>query len=116
GLIYTGTDDGVMQVTEDGGKHWRKIDAVQGVPEFTYVTDVFASSRDVNTVYATLDDWNRGNFKPYVAKSTDRGHTWKLISGDLPERSGAWSIVEDQENPNLLFAGLEFGLYGSIDG
>jgi photosystem II stability/assembly factor-like uncharacterized protein len=116
GLIYAGTDDGVIQVTEDGGKHWRQIDPIKGVPEFTYVTDVFPSSHDVNTVYVTLNDWNRGNFKPYIAKSTDRGHTWTLISGDLPERSGAWSIVEDQENPKLLFAGLEFGLYATIDG
>jgi len=116
GLIYVGTDDGLIQVSEDGGKTWRKVDPVQSVPEFTYVTDVQPSSRDVNTVFATFNDWNRGNFKPYVFKSADRGHTWTSITGDLPERSGAWSIVQDSVNPNLLFVGIEHGLYATVDG
>src|SRR5689334_22190896 len=58
GLIYAGTDDGLIQVTEDGGKHWRKVDPIAGIPEFTYVTDVQPSPRDVNTVFATFNDWN----------------------------------------------------------
>jgi photosystem II stability/assembly factor-like uncharacterized protein len=116
GLIYTGSDDGLIQVTEDGGKTWRKADPIQGLPEFTYVTDVQPSARDVNTVFATFNDWNRGNFKPYVMKSTDRGRTWTSISGDLPSRSGAWSIVQDTVNPDLLFLGTEFGLYATVDG
>ena len=116
GLLYVGTDDGLIQVSDDGGKNWRKVDPIQGAPEFTYVTDVQASSRDVNTVFATLNDWNRGNFKPYVYKSTDRGRTWTSIAGDLPQRSGAWSIVQDSVNGNLLFAGIETGLYATVDG
>jgi hypothetical protein len=116
GLLYAGTDDGLIQVSEDGGKTWRKVDPIQGVPEFTYVTDVQASSRDANTVFATLNDWNRGNFKPYVLKSTDRGRTWSSITGDLPQRSGAWSIAQDSANGNLMFAGMEFGLYATVDG
>jgi hypothetical protein len=116
GLLYVGTDDGLIQVSEDGGKHWRKAEPAPGAPEFTYVTDVLPSARDVNTVFATLNDWNRGNFKPYVYKSTDRGRTWQSISGDLPERSGAWSIAQDSAEGNLLFAGLEFGLYVTVDG
>ena len=120
GLLYVGTDDGLIQVTEDGGKNWRKVDSAAltaaGVPEFTYVTDVQPSPRDSNTVFATLNDWNRGNYKPYVIKSTDRGKTWTSIAGDLPQRSGAWSLAADTANPNLLFAGTEFGLYASVDG
>jgi photosystem II stability/assembly factor-like uncharacterized protein len=116
GLLYVGTDDGLIQVSEDGGKNWRKLDPIPGVPEFTYVTDVQASSRDVNTVFATLNDWNRGNFKPYVVRSADRGHTWTSIAGDLPDRAGAWSIVQDSVNGSLLFAGMEFGLYATVDG
>jgi hypothetical protein len=116
GLIYVGTDDGVIQVTEDGGKHWRKLDPIAGIPEFTYVTDLQPSSRDVDTVFATFNDWNRGNFKPYVMKSGDHGRTWTSIAGDLPQRSGAWSIVQDSVNPNLLFVGIEFGLYATVDG
>jgi hypothetical protein len=116
GLLYVGTDDGLIQVTEDGGRNWRKADPIQGLPEFTFVTDVQPSPRDVNTVFATFNDWNRGNFKPYVMKSADRGRTWTSIAGDLPARSGAWSIVQDAVNPNLLFVGLEFGLYATVDG
>ncbi len=116
GLLYVGTDDGLVQVTEDGGKTWRKVEGIQGLPQYTYVTDVQPSSRDVNTVFATFNDWNRGNFKPYVMKSADRGRTWASIAGDLPQRSGAWTIVQDSVNPNLLFVGLEPGLYATVDG
>jgi len=116
GLIYAGTDDGLIQVTEDGGKTWRKVEGIQGLPEYTYVTDVQPSARDASTVFATFNDWNRGNFKPYLMKSTDRGRTWTSITGDLPQRSGAWSIVQDSVDPNLLFVGLEFGLYATVDG
>ena len=115
GLIYVGTDDGLIQVTDDGGKTWRKVEGVQGLPQYTYVTDVQPSFRDVNTVFATFNDWNRGNFKPYVMKSADRGKTWTSIAGDLPERSGTWSIVEDPVNQNLLFVGTEVGLYATLD-
>jgi photosystem II stability/assembly factor-like uncharacterized protein len=116
GLIIAGTDDGVVQVTEDGGKQWRKIEAFSLVPEHTYVTDVYASPRDSGTIFVTLNNYLRGDFKPYIARSADRGRTWTLVSGDLPQRSGVWSIVQDDVNPNLLFAGLEFGVYFTVDG
>ena len=116
GLIFVGTDDGLVQVTEDGGRNWRKIEAFPGVAEHAYVTDVFASPREANTVFATFNNYQRGDFKPYVMKSTDRGRTWTSIGGDLPQRSGAWSIVQDHVNGNLLFAGMEFGVWFSVDG
>jgi photosystem II stability/assembly factor-like uncharacterized protein len=116
GLIYVGTDDGLIQVTSDGGRTWQKYEQFQGIPEHTYVTDVRASPRDVNEVFATFNDWNRGNFKPYVMKSADRGRTWTSVTGDLPERSGAWTVLQDPVNANLLFAGLEFGMYVTLDG
>jgi photosystem II stability/assembly factor-like uncharacterized protein len=116
GLIYVGTDDGLIQITEDGGKTWNKVEKFPTVAEYAYVTDVLASPREANTVFATFNDYQRGNFKPYVLKSTDRGRTWTSITGNLPERSGAWSIVQDHLNGDLLFAGLEFGVYFTIDG
>ncbi len=61
-------------------------------------------------MFVTLNDFQRGNFKPYVLKSTDLGRTWTAISGDLPQRDPAWTIVQDHVNPNLLFVGTEFGL------
>jgi photosystem II stability/assembly factor-like uncharacterized protein len=116
GLIYVGTDDGLVQVTENGGKAWRKIEQFPGVPQWTYVTDVFASPRDVNTVFATLNNWQRGDYKPYIVKSADRGKTWTNISGNLPDRHDVWAIVQDHVNGDLLFAGTEFGLFVSVDG
>ena len=116
GLIYVGTDDGLVQVTEDGGKSWRKIEQFPGVPQWTYVTDVFASPRDSNLVFATLNNWQRGDYKPYIVKSADRGRTWTNITGDLPDRHDVWSIVQDHVSGNLLFAGTEFGLFFTVDG
>jgi hypothetical protein len=116
GLIYAGTDDGLVQVTDDSGRSWRKVESFPGVPQHSYVTDVFPSPRDANTVFVTINNYQRGDFKPYVMKSTDRGRTWASVSGNLPPRSGAWSIVQDHVNGNLLFAGLEFGVWFTADG
>ena len=116
GLIYAGTDDGLVQVTEDGGKNWRRVEDFPGVPKWTYVSDVFASPRDANTVFVTLNNWQRGDYEPYIAKSTDRGRTWTDITGNLPDRHDVWSIIQDHVNGDLLFAGTEFGLFASFDG
>jgi photosystem II stability/assembly factor-like uncharacterized protein len=115
GLIYVGTDDGLIQVTDDGGKNWRKIEQFPSVPQWTYVTDVFASPREVDTVFATLNNWQRGDYKPYVVKSADRGKTWTNITGNLPDKHDTWSIIQDHVNGNLLFVGTEFGLFTSVD-
>ena len=116
GLIYIGTDDGLIQVTEDGGKNWRKIDNVPGVPEMSYVHRVLASQHDVNTVYAVYNNHQNGDFKPYLMKSADAGRNWTSINGNLPERGSTYAIAEDHVNPNLLFCGTEFGLFFSLNG
>ena len=116
GLLYAGTDDGLLQVTEDGGRNWRKVEDFPGVPKWTYVSDIFASPRDANTVFVALNNWQRGDYKPYIVKSTDKGRTWTSISGNLPERHDVWSVIQDHINGNLLFAGTEFGLFTSVDG
>ena len=91
GLLYVGTDDGLVQISEDGGRTWRKAEKFPGVAEYSYVTDVFASPRDANTVFATMNNYQRGDYKPYVVRSTDRGRTWTSIAGNLP---GALRRVE----------------------
>jgi photosystem II stability/assembly factor-like uncharacterized protein len=116
GLIYVGTDDGVLNVTEDGGETWRRTTRFSGVPDMTYIDDVLASQHDVNVVYAVMENHKRGDQKPYVLKSTNQGRTWKSIAGDLPERGFAHSIVEDHVNPNLLFLGTEYGVFVTQDG
>lgn len=116
GLIYYGTDEGLIQVTEDGGKNWFKIDSFPTVPDMTYVSDLFASQHDVNTVYAAFNNHQRGDFKPYLLKSTDKGRSWESIASNLPDRHFLWCIVEDPVNKNLLFAGTEFGLFATFNG
>jgi photosystem II stability/assembly factor-like uncharacterized protein len=116
GLIYVGTDDGLIQVTEDGGKNWRKIEKISGVPDQSYVHRVLASQHDANTVYAVFNNHQNGDFKPYLMKSADVGKTWTAINGNLPERGSTYAIAEDHINPNLLFCGTEFGLFFSING
>lgn len=116
-LIYVGTDDGLVQVTEDGGKSWRKIEQFKhcDVPEFAYVSDIEASKHDPDSVYVVAQNFKRGDFKPYLLKSEDRGQTWRVIQGDLPENGPAFCIAEDGENEGLLFAGTEFGAFVTLD-
>ena len=115
-LLYIGTDDGLIQVTEDGGKTWTKIDNIPGVPDTTYVNEIITSQHDRNTVYVTFNHHRYGDFHPYIYKSTDAGKTWKAIQNNLPERGTAYCIAEDHVNANLLFTGTEFGVYFSVDG
>jgi photosystem II stability/assembly factor-like uncharacterized protein len=116
GLIYVGTDDGLIQVTEDGGKNWRKLDKFPGVAEMAYVSRLFASNHEGNTVYASFDNHQNADFKPYLLKSTDAGRSWVSISSNLPKNGAVLAFAEDHVNPNLLFAGTEFGLFFTVDG
>src|SRR3989441_425705 len=116
GLIYVGTDDGLIQVTEDGGKNWRRIEKFPEVADMAYVSRIVASNHDANTVYAAFENHQNADFKPYLLKSTNAGHTWTSIKGNLPASGSVWPIAEDYVNPNLLFVGTEYGLFFTIDG
>ena len=116
GLIYVGTDDGVLNVTEDGGKNWRRIEKFPGVADMSYVSRIITSNHDANTAYVSFDNHQSADFKPYLLKTTDAGRTWVSLASNLPKNGPVWAIAEDYVNPNLLFVGTEFGLYFSIDG
>ena len=116
GLIYVGTDDGLVQVTSDGGQSWTKYEKFAGVPDTTYVSRLAASQHDANTVYAAFDNHKNEDFKPYLLRSTDAGKTWSSIAGNLPENGSVLAFAEDPVNANLLFAGTEFGAFFTVDG
>ncbi len=116
GLLYVGTDDGLVQVSEDGGGSWRKEESFPGVPDHAYVAKLEASRQDPDTVFAAFDNHKMGDFKPYLLKSTDRGRTWTSIAGDLPEKGTVYAVVQDPVTPGLLFAGTEFGAFFTLDG
>lgn len=115
-LLYAGTDDGLIQVSEEGGDTWRRVDQFPGIPERTYVSCLVASRHDANTVYAAFDNHKMGDFKPYVLRSPDRGRNWVNISGDLPVREIALTLAEDHVRKDLLFLGTEFGIFSTLDG
>lgn len=116
GLLYAGTDDGLIQMTEDEGQIWRKIEGIPGVPKLAYLSDLFASPHDENTVFAVFNYHKYGDYKPYFFRSDDKGNSWKHISSNLPANEWGWTIYQDHIAPDLLFAGTEYGLYFSIDG
>ncbi len=118
GLLWAGTDDGLLQVSEDGGGSWRAIPiaTLPGVPAAAFVNDVKADLFSAGTVYVALDNHKQGDFAPYLVKSTDLGHSWRSIAGDLPARHLVWRVIQDHQVPELLFAATELGLFFSPDG
>ncbi|MCR9202543.1 MAG: hypothetical protein NXI04_28210 [Planctomycetaceae bacterium] len=117
-LLYTGTDDGMFQVSEDGGENWTQIGRFENteVPEFGYIHDIEPSLHDADTVFVAINNHKRGDFKPYIVKSTDRGKTWINISKSLPPRGSVYTLAQDHEIADLLFCGTEFGLFFTLDG
>ena len=115
-IIAAGTDDGLIHITMDGGKSWKKVDKIAGIPELCYVHTIIASAHNKGTFYAAFNNHRMGDFKPYLVKSTDGGNTWTQISNNLPERGSTYCIAEDPVNANLLFTGTEFGIFTSLDG
>ncbi|MBK9271530.1 MAG: glycosyl hydrolase [Saprospiraceae bacterium] len=115
-MLWVGTDDGLIQLTTDGGKSWKAFDGITGVPERSYVHQIIASLHDKNTAYVCFNHHRYGDFKPYLLKTTDAGKSWKSIAGNLPVRGSVYTVAEDHVDPNLLFVGTEFGCFYSLDG
>ena len=116
GLLYVGTDDGIIQISDNGGSGWMKIEvgSINGIPARAFINDIRADLHDANTVYACLDNHKEGDFRPYLIKSTDQGKSWRLITNGLSERNLIWRTVQDHQDPNLLFAATETGIYCSL--
>ncbi|HEX7049340.1 MAG TPA: hypothetical protein VF188_03925 [Longimicrobiales bacterium] len=121
-VLWTGSDDGLIWVTQDGGETWREVGAnipaaaAGGTPTHCKVSEIEASRFDVSTAYVTYDCHKRDDYAPYVYKTTDGGASWTEITGNLPEDAGSYVIREDPVNPELLFVGNARGLWLSIHG
>jgi photosystem II stability/assembly factor-like uncharacterized protein len=115
GLVIAGTDDGLIRVYDKASKTWAKYDSFPGVPDNTYVSDVFASPHNVDTIYATFNNHKMGDYNAYVVKSTDRGKTWKNISSNVPAPNYTWTVYEDHKRQGMLYLGTEYGLFLSYD-
>ena len=116
GVIWCGTDDGNVQVTRDGGKTWANtVGNIMGLPPNTWCSRIEASHFKAGTAYAAFDGHRTDDYGTYVYKTSDFGKTWTSVRGDLPF---GWVHVirEDLKNPNLLFVGMEFGVFASLDG
>ncbi len=118
GLLYAGTDDGLIQISSNGGEQWTSvsIEKLPGVPGGAFINDIKADLYDADTVYVALDNHKMGDYQPYLYKSIDRGKSWKSIASDLPEKHLVWRLVQDHVNPDLLFVGTEFGLFFTVNG
>jgi len=116
GVLFAGTDDGRINISENAGGAWRTVDHFPGVPDTAPVFKVLPSQHDVNVIYAAFNNHQAGDFKPYLMRSVDLGRTWTSIAGDLPARGSVYAVAEDFVDRNLLFAGTEFGLYFTRDG
>ncbi|MEO7012970.1 MAG: hypothetical protein ABI127_01575, partial [Dokdonella sp.] len=120
GLIWVGTDDGNVQVTNDDGKTWNNVTAnIKGVSRDSWISWIQASAFDAGTAYAAIDRHTFGDMAPYIYKTTDFGKSWTALvapANSKTLRGYVHVIREDSEKPNLLYAGTEFGLWISIDG
>ena len=114
-IIWVGTDDGNLQITENGGGNWKNVASnIPGLPPLTWCSKVEASPHDRNTAYVTFDGHRSGDMQVYVYKTEDLGKTWKSLVKE-PVQGYAHTILQDQKNANLLFLGTEFGLFISLD-
>ncbi len=116
GILWTGTDDGNVQVSRDG-ETWKNVTAkIGGVPKGTYVSRVLSSAYDAGTAYVAFDGHRGDDFNIYLFKTTDYGETWRAIANGIPKNMGTLHVIrEHPRNRDLLFAGGEFGLYVSFD-
>lgn len=113
-VIWAGSDDGLVHVTNDFGAHWADV-TPPGVPHFARFAVIDASTHDTGTAYAAAQNYRLDDFRPYLFKTHDGGRTWTRITTGIPDGSFAWTIRQDPVKPGLLYAGTQHGAYVSFD-
>src|SRR5713101_5374590 len=114
GLIWAGTDDGLMHVTRDSGQHWANV-AAKEFGEWSLVSIIEASPHAAGAAYVAIDRHKLDDYRPYIFRTTDFGKSWTKITGGLPENSYVHAVREDSKRKGLLFAGTENGIFISFD-
>ncbi|MEO8450709.1 MAG: glycosyl hydrolase [Gemmatimonadota bacterium] len=116
GLLYTGSDDGQLNVSKDEGATWTNVTSkIPNAPKWAYVSKVEPSKFDEATIYATFDAHRTGDYGTYVYASSDYGSSWKSIAANLPKGEVVRTITEDLKNADVLYLGTETGLWASLD-
>lgn len=115
GVLYTGSDDGLVHFSVDGGANWEKAKALPNVPERSFINDIEPSQFNPNVVFVAADAHKHGDFTPYLFVSENNGRSWRSLVGDLPKETIVWSIKQDPVDNRLLFIGTEFGVYFSVN-
>ena len=113
-LIWAGTDDGLIQLTRDGGQHWTNV-TPKGLPEWSLVSLIDASPHDAGAAYAAVDTHKLDDMRPYLYKTSDYGKTWTKITSGIPDGAYTHVVREDPKQKGLLYAGTEIGIYVSFD-
>ena len=118
GILWVGTDDGNLQISQDGGDTFTNVyPNITGAPRgYVQISRIEPSHFDPATAYVALDPHRLDDWAPYLFKTTDYGKTWTNVTSDLPKNGNINALREDLENPDLLFVGTEFGLYVTLDG
>ncbi|MEO6406195.1 MAG: hypothetical protein ABIY51_06960 [Ferruginibacter sp.] len=115
-ILYVGSGDGLIYYTSNAGKNWYRSEQPMGLPEYARISNIVASSFSKDIAYAACENFNGGNYKPFLFKTINGGKTWSNLNGNLPEKGSTYAIAEDFIKPSLLFAGTQFGLFVSTDG
>ncbi len=114
-LLFVGSGDGLIHVTTDGGKTWIKS-STPGLPKYARISQIIGSHFDKKIAYAACQNFVDGDYKPYLFKTTDGGHSWFLFNGNLPDKGSTYTIAQDDVDKDLLFIGTQFGVYFTVDG
>jgi photosystem II stability/assembly factor-like uncharacterized protein len=116
-LIWVATDDGQLHLTRDGGKQWKNLTSnLKGLPEGAWIARIHPSAHEASTAWAVVNNYRKGDYAPYLFKTTNYGKTWKNVLANKAVRGYALSFIQDQVVADLQFLGTEHGLYISRDG
>jgi photosystem II stability/assembly factor-like uncharacterized protein len=117
GVLYAGSDDGLLRVSRDGGRTWADVHGnLRGLPEMAWISGIEPSRHAAGRVYVVVNNYRNNDFANYLWRSDDYGRSWRSVVGNLPAERVLRTVREDPRNPEVLYAGAEIGLYVTVDG